>query len=51
MQIARASNPVGTTAIWVRDRLDGLWRDEVISGIDAIRVDGGYAGWGRRPRG
>ncbi|MFE9925497.1 transposase [Streptomyces sp. NPDC005774] len=27
-QIARASNPDGTTAIWVRDRLDGLWRDE-----------------------
>lgn len=27
-QVARASNPVGTTAMWVRDRLDGLWRDE-----------------------
>ncbi|MER5363338.1 IS1182 family transposase [Streptomyces sp. NPDC002785] len=27
-RIARASNPDGTTAIWVRDRLDGLWRDE-----------------------
>jgi transposase len=27
-QIARASNPDGTTAVWVRDRLDGLWRDE-----------------------
>ena len=27
-QVARASNPVGTTAIWVRDRLDGLWCDE-----------------------
>ncbi|MGJ3561646.1 transposase [Streptomyces sp. INA 01156] len=27
-QIARASNPDGTTAMWVRDRLDGLWRDE-----------------------
>ncbi|MFD5227611.1 transposase [Streptomyces qaidamensis] len=25
---ARASNLGGTTAIWVRDRLDGLWRDE-----------------------
>ncbi|MGJ3561136.1 transposase [Streptomyces sp. INA 01156] len=24
-QIARASNPSGTTAMWVRDRLDGLW--------------------------
>ncbi|MEU1568718.1 transposase [Streptomyces mirabilis] len=28
MQVARASNPGGTTAIWVRDRLDGLWCDE-----------------------
>ncbi|MEU2672668.1 IS1182 family transposase [Streptomyces sp. NPDC007164] len=27
-QVARASNPNGTTAIWVRDRLDGLWCDE-----------------------
>ncbi|MFF2926891.1 transposase [Streptomyces celluloflavus] len=27
-QIARAGNPGGTTAMWVRDRLDGLWRDE-----------------------
>ncbi|MEC4018296.1 IS1182 family transposase [Streptomyces sp. H27-D2] len=27
-QVARASNPRGTTAMWVRDRLDGLWRDE-----------------------
>ncbi len=27
-QVARASNSVGTTPIWVRDRLDGLWRDE-----------------------
>lgn len=27
-QIAWASNPDGTTAIWVRDRLDGLWQDE-----------------------
>ena len=27
-QIAQASNPGGTTAIWVRDRLDGLWCDE-----------------------
>ncbi|WP_405763946.1 transposase [Actinacidiphila glaucinigra] len=25
---AQASNPGGTTAMWVRDRLDGLWRDE-----------------------
>lgn len=27
-QVARASNPCGTTAIWVRDRLDGFWTDE-----------------------
>ncbi|MFI6357238.1 hypothetical protein ACIBJF_32360 [Streptomyces sp. NPDC050743] len=27
-QIARASNPGGTTAMWVIDRLDGLWCDE-----------------------
>ncbi len=27
-QITRASNPGGTTAIWVRDRHDGLWCDE-----------------------
>ncbi|WNZ13567.1 transposase [Streptomyces sp. 11x1] len=27
-RVARASNPGGTTAIWVRDRQDGLWRDE-----------------------
>ncbi|MFE3121872.1 IS1182 family transposase [Streptomyces hydrogenans] len=26
--MARASNPRGTTAMWVRDRLDGLWGDE-----------------------
>ena len=25
-RVARASNPAGTTAMWVRDRLDGLWR-------------------------
>jgi transposase len=27
-QVARASNPAGTTAMWVHDRLDGLWVDE-----------------------
>lgn len=27
-QVARASNPNGTTAMWVRDRLDGLWHDD-----------------------
>src|SRR5881392_2126240 len=31
-RVARASNPAGTTAIWVRDRLDGLWRDEDFAG-------------------
>lgn len=28
VQVAWASNPDGTTAMWVRDRLDGLWSDE-----------------------
>ncbi|WLQ45122.1 hypothetical protein P8A22_37745 [Streptomyces laculatispora] len=28
MRVARASNPHGTTAMWIRDRLDGLWNDE-----------------------
>src|SRR6476469_427057 len=28
VQVARASNPGGTTAMWVKDRLNGLWRDE-----------------------
>ena len=27
-RMARASNPGGTTAMWVRDHLDGLWSDE-----------------------
>jgi len=27
-RVARSSNPRGTTAMWVRDRLDGLWHDE-----------------------
>jgi transposase len=31
-QVARASNPAGTTAMWVRDRLDGLWDDEDFAG-------------------
>ncbi|WP_327287973.1 hypothetical protein [Streptomyces sp. NBC_01198] len=31
-QVARASNPVGTTAMRVRDRLDGLWCDEDFAG-------------------
>ncbi|MBB6172532.1 transposase [Nocardiopsis mwathae] len=31
-QVARASNPNGTTAMWVRDRLDGLWCDEDFAG-------------------
>jgi transposase len=30
--MARASNPAGTTAMWVRDRLDGLWSDEDFAG-------------------
>ena len=31
-RVARASNPGGTTAMWVRDRLDGLWDDEDFAG-------------------
>src|SRR5215468_10323972 len=31
-RVARASNPAGTTAMWVRDRLDGLWGDEDFAG-------------------
>ncbi|ONI91387.1 transposase [Saccharothrix sp. ALI-22-I] len=27
-RMARAGNPGGTTAMWMRDRLGGLWRDE-----------------------
>ncbi|WP_326659317.1 hypothetical protein [Streptomyces canus] len=26
-RVARTSNPHGTTAMWIRDRLDGLWND------------------------
>jgi transposase len=28
IRVARAANPRGTTAMWIRDRLDGLWNDE-----------------------
>jgi transposase len=31
-RVARAGNPAGTTAMWVRDRLDGLWEDEDFAG-------------------
>jgi len=31
-RVARASNPAGTAAMWVRDRLDGLWADEDFAG-------------------
>ena len=31
-RVARAGNPAGTTAMWVRDRLDGLWDDEDFAG-------------------
>src|SRR5689334_16811422 len=30
--VARASNPAGTTAMQLRDRLDGLWADEDSAG-------------------
>ena len=32
VRVARAGNPAGTTAMWVRDRLDGLWADEDFAG-------------------
>jgi transposase len=32
VRVARASNPAGTTAMWVRDWLDGLWEDEDFAG-------------------
>jgi hypothetical protein len=38
-RVARAANPAGTTAMWVRDRLDGLWADETSPG--GIRGTGG----------
>ena len=28
MRVAQAANPKGTTAMWVRDRLEALWSDE-----------------------
>ncbi|OLZ65415.1 transposase [Streptomyces sp. IMTB 2501] len=28
VRVARVSNPHGTTAMWIRDRLDGLFSDE-----------------------
>jgi len=31
-RVARASGPAGTTAVWVRDRLDGRWADEDFAG-------------------
>ncbi len=31
-RVARASNPAGTTAMWVRDRLEGLWAAEDFAG-------------------
>ena len=31
-RVARVSNPAGTTAMWVRDRLEGLWEDEDFAG-------------------
>ena len=31
-QVARAGSPAGTTAVWVRDRLGGLWDDEDFAG-------------------
>ncbi len=40
-RVARASNPAGTTAMWVRDRLDGLRADETSpAGIRGAGVPG-----------
>ncbi|MET7621739.1 hypothetical protein [Streptomyces sp. NPDC005408] len=36
--VARASNPGGTTATWVRDRLDGPWSDEDFAGWSQAKV-------------
>jgi hypothetical protein len=36
--VARASNPGGTTATWVRDRLDGPWSDEDFVGWSQAKV-------------
>ena len=51
-RVARASNPAGTTAMWVRDRLDGLWADEDFAGWyprdGASRALAGTAGHGER---
>jgi len=44
-RVARASNPAGTTAMWVRDRLDGLWADEDFAGwVSPGRASGDLAG-------
>ena len=51
-RVARASNPAGTTAMWVRDRLNGLWEDEDFAGWDpggrASGTVAGAAGHGER---
>ena len=47
-RVARASNPAGTTAMWVRDRLDGLWEDEDFDGIPGTGVrDSRLRSWPR----
>jgi hypothetical protein len=38
VQAARASNPKGTPAMWIRDRLDGLFTDEDFA--DRFLADG-----------
>lgn len=47
VRMARASNPLGTPAMWVRDRLDELFVDEDFA--DWFPVDGrrglSPAGW------
>jgi hypothetical protein len=49
-RVARASNPAGTTAMWVRDRLDGLWADEDFAGwVSPGRASGDLACGARLP--
>ena len=52
VRVARAANPKGTTAMWVRDRLEGLWSDEDFIGWyprdGATRLVSGAAGDGVR---
>ncbi len=51
-QVARAGNPHGTTAVWIRDRLVALWNDEDSSGgVSSNSAVSATATSLRRPRG